>query len=216
MLDILKDCNVLFTLFFLYLGIIFYLIGLARHKNNLISGLGIIIILSGFIFGVLKTTFLISIMVLIFGYFTRTIIPSYLAYLYWKLKYKPKFLTNLRFKFLVSDQDKKPETIHLFKEVIIDAAVEKGLADRFTLKKYAEDVFESGSKYVVDEVLGNYNIFSYYVNLRNKYNTETSNNIMKRELGIIPLSGIEQDLKTDEVFQEIKKFDKKSKYNKKS
>jgi hypothetical protein len=210
MTDIIQNLNVWFTLTLLYFGIFLFIIGLARHQNNIISGIGMLIVLSGFIFGVLKTSLITSIIILIFAYFTRSIIPSYLAYLYWKLKYKPKFLTHLRFQFLVSDQDKKPETVPLFKDFIIDVATEKGLGEKITLQKYADAVFESGSKYIVDEVLGNYNIFSYYVHLKSKYNMETTNNIIKKELGIIPLSKMEQDLKTDEIFQNIRNLEKKN------
>jgi hypothetical protein len=213
MTDIIQNSNVWFTLGLLYLGMFFFLIGLARHQNNIISVIGILIMLAGFIFGILKISLVTSIIILIFAHLTRTIIPSYLAYLYWKLRYKPKFLTHLRFKFLVSDQDKKPETVPVFKELVIDAATEKGLGEKITLQKYADDVLESGSKYVVDEVLGNINIFSYYVNLKSKYNTKTTNNILKKELVVIPLSRIEQDLKMDEFFQNIENLDKKSKKN---
>lgn len=211
MIEIIQNSNVWFTLSLLYLGMFFFIIGLARHQNNIISGFGILIMLSGFIFGILKISLVTSIIILIFAYFTRTIIPSYFAYLYWKLRYKPKYLTHLRFKYLVSDQDKKPETVPPLKTFVIEAAVENDLGEKITLQKYANDVLESGSKYIVDEVLSNYNIFSYYVNLKSKYDTETTNNIIKKELGIIPLSRLESDLKIDEIFQNIENLDKNRK-----
>ncbi|HQA87778.1 hypothetical protein KBH77_02710 [Patescibacteria group bacterium] len=214
MLDIIQNSNVWFTLGFLYLGIFFYLIGLARHQNNIISGIGILIVVSGFIFGVLKISLGASIIILIFAYVTRTIIPGYLGYLYWKLRYKPKFLTNLRFQFLVSDQDERPQTTPTFMNAVIDLAVKNGLGEKFILQRYVEEVFESESKYVVEEVLGNYNIFSYYVNLREKYKKETAINIMRKELGIIPLNRIEQELKMDEFQQTIREWEKKSKNQK--
>lgn len=208
MMEFLRDpiCWLLLLLF--YLGTAVSFIGQARNNNTVISGFGIIISLGSVIYSMIYFTWWFGIFIGFVGYLTSLFyisIPVILGYIYWKIRYNPRYLTLFRFHGLIFEQYMETRMMPITTYIFIDKAVSDGIAGKEELMDYAEEVFSSESKFVSEELFSSYEIFKEYIIRRKAKGFDYAINMLKRELGIVPMTKLEVIMKIDDMVHDVSK-----------
>jgi len=214
MLDLLKNPTFWLCLFLIYLGIATFFIGNARNNNATISGFGIIVSIGAIIFAIVQFNWWIGILLGFIAYLTSLpyiSIPVLLGYIYWKIKYNPKYLTLFRFHGLIFEQYQPVKFKPLLVDVFVDKAIEEKLGKNTELFSYVEEILNSESKFVAEELFSDYKIFKEYVLKRKENGYDNAIRIFKRYLGIVPMTRFEAEIALEDTMDEIRRMTEKRK-----
>jgi hypothetical protein len=87
----------------------------------------------------------------------------------------------------------------------IDKAVEDGVGKKEVLQDCVEKVFKTESKFVSEELFSDYKIFKEFVARCRVKNFNYAINVLKRDLGIVPMTKTEVLMFIDDIVEEASK-----------